>query len=103
MWLCVRTFVQWVGGPAGRVCFPAGGPTTSAWGACVQPCPARPAGVEHHLPQLADLRAAALGLPYLDSAQPPPAGHALLALHPALWAGALLPALRVGHGPAASA
>lgn len=68
--------------------------------ACERPHPASPLpGVEHHLPQLADLRAAALVLPHLDRAEPAPLRHAVLALPAALRRGALQPAVRLGHGP----
>lgn len=65
-----------MGGPAGRVCFPVGGPTTSAWERACSPALARPQvwSITYH--SWLTFCAAALGLPYLDSAQPPPAGHA---------------------------
>lgn len=58
-------------------------------------------GVEYHLPQLADLRAAAVGVPDLDAPREAPLRHALLALHPALRRHPLRPAVRLGPGPGA--
>lgn len=55
-------------------------------------------GVEPYLPQLADLHAAALSLPHLDGIRLPPAYYGQLALHPALRAGAVWPALTRGPG-----
>lgn len=60
-------------------------------------------GVEYHLPQLADVRAAAVGVPDLDDAGAPPLRHALLALHPAVRPGPVRPAVRLGHGARARA
>lgn len=55
-------------------------------------------GMEHHLPQLADVCAAALGLPDLDCAEQTPVCHDLLPLYPSLWHCSLQPAVRLGHG-----
>lgn len=59
--------------------------------------------MEYHLPQLVDIRAAAVGVSDLDDAGAPPLRHALLALHPAVRPGAVRPAVRVGHGAGARA
>lgn len=64
-----------------------------------EPSSSLPSGVEHHLPQLADLRAAAVVVPDLDGAEPPALRHALLALPGALRHHPVQPAVRLGHGP----
>lgn len=79
-WLCVHVCAVgvWVGQQGGFAFL-------LAWGACVQPCPARPTGVEHHLPQLADLRAAHLVLHSVDDPQPEEVCYDQLPLHGCLW------------------
>lgn len=74
------------------------------WGDTLRPDPMRmaasclPVGVEHHLPQLADLRVAALVLPHLDGAEPASLRHALLAVPAALWHRSLHPAVHLERG-----
>lgn len=56
-------------------------------------------GVEHHLPQLANICFAALGMSDLDCSEQAPLCHAVLPLHPPLWHCSLQSAVHLGHGP----